>query len=334
LSFDFLLAETVNIDIASTVLPFIALALSIVTLTIGANWLVEGSAKLAYRLSIPKIVVGATIVSLGTTSPEAGVSVVAAIKGHSGLALGNAIGSVICDTGLIFGLGCLIGRLPIDRFILNRHGWIQFFAGVLLAGIAYSSVHILGISIIPRFVGVAFLVLLAGYMAVSVRWARAHPQLADEIGDADKPIWLCLLMIVVGLAVVIKSSDWLVEAGQEICFILKVPESVIAVTGIALGTSLPELATALTSIRKGHPEILIGNIVGADILNILFVVGASATAVALPIPPEVLKFHLPAMLLILLVFRILIAVNRQYFSRWCGLPLLAIYLAFLIIVFG
>ncbi len=329
-----LLASLSVVDFGAMILPFVALVLSIVTLTIGANWLVEGSAKLAYRVGIPKIIVGATIVSLGTTSPEAGVSVVAALKGHSGLALGNAIGSVICDTGLIFGLGCLIGRLPIDRFILNRHGWIQFFSGLLLACIAYFVVYVLGVPVIPRFLGITFLVLLAGYLAISVKWAKQHPNLADEIGNADRPILLCLIMIVAGLAVVIKSSDWLVEAGQEICFILKVPESVIAVTGIALGTSLPELATAITSIRKGHPEILIGNVVGADVLNILFVTGASATAIALPIPIEVLKFHLPAMMLILIVFRILIAINREYFSKWSGVPLLAIYFTFLIIVFG
>ncbi len=327
------LANVAGFNIEAMILPFIALVLSIVTLTIGANWLVEGSAKLAYRLGIPKIVVGATIVSLGTTSPEAGVSVVAALKGHSGLALGNAIGSVICDTGLIFGLGCIIGRLPIDRFILNRHGWIQFFSGLLLASISYFLVYVLGVPIIPRFVGIVFLVLLAGYMAVSVKWAKAHPNLADEVGDADKPVWLCLIMLIIGLSVVIKSSDWLVESGQEICIILKVPESVIAVTGIALGTSLPELATALTSIKQGHPEILIGNVVGADVLNILFVTGASATAIALPIPPEVLKFHLPTMLLILIVFRILIAFNREYFSRLSGVPLLAIYIIFLVVVF-
>ncbi len=329
----YILADSMLANFGALILPFVALALSIVTLTIGANWLVEGSAKLAYRIGVPKIVVGATIVSLGTTSPEAGVSVVAALKGHSGLSLGNAIGSVICDTGLIFGLSCLIGRLPIDRFILNRHGWVQFFAGLSLAGTAYFLVYVLGIPVIPRFIGIVFLLLLGVYMAISVKWAKQHPNLEDEIGESDKPIWLCLVMLVIGLVVVIKSSDWLVEAGQEICLILKVPESVIAVTGIALGTSLPELATALTSIKKGHPEILIGNVVGADVLNILFVIGASASAVSLPIPPEVLRFHLPAMLLILVMFRLLIAVNRNYFSKISGIPLLLIYLAFLLIVF-
>ena len=315
-------------------LPATGLVLCIVILTIGANWLVEGAAKLAYRLGIPKIIVGATVVSLGTTSPEAGVSVLAAIQGHAGLALGNAIGSVICDTGLIFGLSCLMTRLPLDRFILNRHGWIQFGAGLLLVVMAYLSEMIFGYPVIPRPVGIFFLALLMAYMFVSVRWARQHPAPSEEIENADKPVWLCLLMVVIGLGIVIQSSEWLIESGRAICLYLKVPESVIAATGIALGTSLPELATAISSIRKGHPEILIGNIVGADILNILFVVGASATAVALPVPSEVFRIYFPVMILILVLFRIFIAINKKSFSRLCGIPLLLIYLIFLFIVFS
>jgi len=305
------------------------LVISMAVLTRGADWLVEGAAQLAYRLGIPKIIVGATVVSLGTTSPEAAVSVVAAIGRDSGLALGNAIGSVICDTGLIFGLGCVISRLPVDRFILNRHGWLQFGAGVLIVALALLSAALTGDAQITRGMGISLLVLLAGYMFISVRWAKQHPQLVGELPNGTKPVALCLLLIVIGLSMVVFSAESLIGSVKQFCLLLHVPPSVIAVTVVAFGTSLPELVTAIASIRKGHPEILIGNVVGADILNILFVIGASATAVALPVPQEVFWVHFPVMILILLLFRIFIAINRQTFSRWCGVPLLLIYAGFL-----
>ncbi len=334
-----LLGIMIGNPIYELILPSITMILGIVLLVIGSNWLVEGSAQLAYRLSIPKIIIGATVVSLGTTSPEAAVSVLAAIKGLSGISLGNAIGSVICDTGLIFGLGTIIGKLPIDRFILNRQGLVQLGSALLLAIFAYSSTYIFGLPVIPRPVGIVFLVLLACYMMVSIRWAKTHPKLANileeeaEISSSNLPVWACVALVVAGLAIVIKSSDWVIEEGKHICLVLGIPESVIAVTGIALGTSLPELATGLTSIKQGHPEILIGNVVGADILNILFVVGASATAIALPIPKEVLTIHIPTMIVVLITFRILILLNKKSFIRISGIPLLLIYITFLYLVF-
>lgn len=311
------------------------LAVCIVLLTRGADWLVEGAAQLAYRLGIPKIVVGATVVSLGTTSPEAAVSVMSALQGEPGLALGNAIGSVICDTGLIFGLSCLLAPLPLDRFILNRHGWLQFASGILL-------VVLIGLSwawgggqpVIGRSMGLGLLALLALYMVVSVRWARQHPTLAERTVAQGKSVPVCLIMIVAGLALVVVSARVLIADVRQICLLLHIPQSIISATVVAFGTSLPELVTALTSIRKGHPEILIGNVVGADILNILFVVGASAAATPLAVPPEVLYLHVPAMVLVLLLFRILIATNKASFHRAGGVPLLLIYVAFIVTAYA
>ncbi len=197
----------------------VILVASFALLVKGADWLVEGAAQLAYRLKIPKIVVGATVVSLGTTSPEAAVSVLAAIKGNSGLALGNAVGSVICDTGLIFGLACLITRLPVDRFILNRHGYLQFGAGVLLVGLAFVSRWYYGTAQITQLMGIMLVALLVGYMFISVRWARQHPQGTIELPLEAKGVWLCLAMIVAGLGMVVvfkaqfETCDFLTAVG-------------------------------------------------------------------------------------------------------------------------
>ena len=162
-------------------------AVSMMTLMLGADWLVESASSLARRLGVPAIIVGATIVSLGTTAPECAVSVMAAWEGNSGLALGNAVGSVIADTGLIFGLGCLITRLPVNRFLLSRQGWVQFGSALLLAGLCYGLWSVHGESaVVPRWAGAMFLVLLVAYMIVSVRWSL-QTELIESAGDLAEP---------------------------------------------------------------------------------------------------------------------------------------------------
>ena len=142
----------------------------------GADWLVEGAAGIAYRLGMPKVVVGATIVSLGTTSPEAAVSVLAAWSGNAGLALGNGVGSIIVDTGLIFGLGCILAPLPADKFVLSRQGWVQFGSAVLLATLCYLTFIVQGdAATLGRPVGLLLAALLVAYMVISVRWSKQHP---------------------------------------------------------------------------------------------------------------------------------------------------------------
>jgi cation:H+ antiporter len=323
-------------------------AVAVVALAKGADWLVDGASGLAYRLGIPTVIVGATIVSLGTTSPEAAVSVMAAWSGEPGLALGNAVGSIIVDSGLIFGLGCLMVVLPADRFVLSRQGWVQFGAGVGLAAVCYGLWFLQGDdAVIGRTVGVAMIALLVVYMVVSVRWAGQHPRgepFQDEAAQvaqkANVPAIRLVTIGIAGLALVLFGSRGMIASVTELAEAhWHVPKVVIAATLVAFGTSLPELVIGMASIMKGHREILVGNIIGADILNVLFVVGASALAAPLPIIehgtriPEILLYlHLPTMLLVLVMFRLFIAAStrRGTFRRWYGLPLIALYLAYAI----
>ncbi len=327
-------------------------ALAIYVLGRGADWLVDGASGVAYRMGISKVIVGATVVSLGTTSPECAVSVMAAWSGEPGLALGNAIGSIIADSGLIFGLGCLLAVLPADRFVLQRQGWVQLGSGFLLAAICYGAWLVMGDdAVIGRSVGFALLALLVVYLAVSVRWSKRHPsgepfQIHDE-SDAEvraHRAWGSLLGLgVFGLVLVLLSSRTLIGSVTELAEAhWHVPKVVIAGTLVALGTSLPELVIGITSIFKGHHEILVGNVIGADILNVLFVVGASAAAAELPIlepgtplPRVALYVHLPTMLLVLALFRLFIfsAVGRGHFRRWYGVPLVALYVAYAVLQF-
>ena len=329
-------------------LPTIALiaiiAVCIALLSKGADWMIDGVVHLAERTGMPKIVIGATIVSLGTTAPEAFVSVMAAFMGNPGLALGNGVGSIIADTGLIFGLTCILVAVPVNRFILNRTGWVQVGSATLL--VVVSLITLLASSgeqpMLTRWVGIGFLVLLAAYMYVTYLWARqSNSQLMLDDGEEDEGdkelmgIGLCWVCLAGGLALVIIGARILIPSASQIAFRLGVPDDIIAATLVAFGTSLPELMTAITAVRKGHPEITVGNIVGADVLNCLFVIGAAATARPLAIPPNFFTFHFPTMLIILYSFRVFISMNKHgAFRRWQGFWLLGIYLIYVILQYS
>jgi cation:H+ antiporter len=315
--------------------------ISILVLYKGGDWMIDGVVHLARRTRLPKIVIGATIVSLGTTTPEAFVSVMAAFMGNAGLALGNGVGSIIADTGLILGFACITADVPINRFILNRMGRVQVGAATLLViiciGLALVSV---GPPMLPRWVGVFFLALLAVYLYVSYLWARqgsANLIMEEDPADDESSLGLvtCWMMTVGGLSLVIVAARILVPAASELAVRIGVPDDVIAATMVALGTSLPELTTAIASVRKGHPEIALGNVVGADVLNCLFVIGAAATARPLAIPRNFFYFHFPAMLLILFSVRAFIAFNRSgRFHRWQGFWLISVYLLYVSLQYG
>ena len=340
-----------------SVLAGCALA-ALLILSKAADWLVEGASGLAYRLGLPKVIVGATIVALGTTTPEFAVSVMAAWGGNAGLALGNAVGSVIADTGLIFGLGALLVALPADRYVLVRQGWLQFGSALLLIAFCYGSFIVSGAdAFLGREVGFLFIGMLFAYLYVSIQWSKKHPQgepfqtpenvaeAAAGIGVVPEPetartshsVAQLFAMVILGLVVVFVSSHFLIQSVSELAVQIGIPQVVIAATLVAFGTSLPELVVGMTSIRKGHAELLVGNVIGADILNILFVIGASAAVSPLPLldpnarlPAIFLIVHLPTMLIILILFRVFIflAIKRGRFDRWMGVPLIALYLGY------
>lgn len=318
----------------------VVIVISIAVLSKGSDWMIDGVVHLARRTGISRIVIGATIVSLGTTTPEAFVSVMAAFMGNPGLALGNGVGSIIADTGLIFGLTCLLAAVPVNRYILNRTGWVQVGSATLLVVLAV--VALLSAPdqpVISRGVGILFLVLLAGYMYITYRWSRQPGEGVVEAEKEDreerKGIAACWVMIIGGLFLVVLGARILIPSASEIAVRFGVPDDVIAATMVAFGTSLPELMTAIAAVRKGHPEITVGNIVGADVLNCLFVIGAAATARPLAIPPNFFYFHFPAMIIILYSFRLFISMNREgFFRKWQGAWLLGLYAVYVFLQYA
>ncbi len=298
--------------------------------------MIDGSVSLALRSKLPKIVIGATILSLGTTMPEAFVSVMAAVMGNPGLALGNGVGSIITDTGLIFGITVLITSTQMNKWILSRTGWWQIgSAGLLVVFALISSAVHPGTPVISRWMGAVFVLLLIVYLWKNYNWARnkeSHGK--DEVSEVStekvvSPFQIFILLLG-GLFFVIIASRLLIPAAGEIALRLNVPDDVIAATMVAFGTSLPELVTAIAAIKKGHPEITIGNIIGADVLNVLFVIGLASFATPLAIPGTFFRIHFPTMILILLSFRLFIGMNRGgHFRRWQGFCLLLIYAAYI-----
>ncbi len=331
------------LGLLSMPLLLFVVAVCIAALSFGADWMIEGVVSLAVRTGFPTIIIGATIISLGTTMPEAFVSVMAAYMGNPGLALGNGVGSIIADTGLIFGLTCLLATLPVNKFILNRTGWIQIGSAVLLVLLSLLALAVAPEDSLPelqRWMGFFLLGLLICYLYLTYFWARQSHHEITKILDPPQPtgikgLRISWLMIIGGLFAVIASARVLVPTASEVAVRLGVPDDVIAATLVAFGTSLPELVTAISAIRKGHPEITVGNIVGADVLNILFVIGAAAAATPLTIPSNFFLFHFPAMLIILISFRLFISMNKSgSFRRWQGGWLLGAYSLYIVLQYA
>lgn len=316
-----------------TIVLFLIVAVTLYILGKGADTLVDEAVHLSVHWGIPKAIIGATIVSLGTTLPEATVSVLAAVNGNPDLALGNAIGSIIVDTGLILGLAALIGRLPVDQMTINKQGKVQFLSGILLAVVClpFFSDGITGN--ISQWMGWVFICLLAIYLYVSMKWAKTSNSEEYVLEEGKRPVILQIFRLIWGIALVILSSKVLIPAVEISAVRVGIPQSIIAATLVAFGTSLPELITAITAVKKGHGELAVGNIVGADILNVLFVVGSAAavTKGGLNVPFNFYKLQFPTMLIILFAFRYFAKSSDDAISKREGIFLLGIYFVYLVL---
>ena len=323
--------------VASTSLPilFVLIAVLIYILGKGADMLVDEAVALSTRLGISKVLIGVTIVSLGTTVPEAAVSVLAAVKGRPEIALGNAVGSIICDTGLILGLVTLFAPISLKNSVIHRQGWFQLGAGFLLVAscipfFSQGSIFTTG-GILPQYMGIFFLALLVLYIYGSIRWMKGADEDStdpdEDEGDAAGSSLVIAGKVFAGAGLVVFSSHFLIPVVQESAVRLSIPEGIISATLVAFGTSLPELVTAITAVRKGYGELALGNIIGADILNVLFVAGAAAsvTSAGLEAPVHFFKVLFPAMIGILIIFRLGIHYSGTVFKRGFSVALLGVY---------
>jgi len=305
----------------------------------GGDWFVDGAVGIAHRFHLPELLIGATIVSIGTTLPEVMVSAQAAAEGNAGISYGNAIGSIICNTSLIAALTVAIRPGKVDPKSFRLPTAFFFAAALSYALIAWT------LGKFERWMGIVYLCVFVGYMILSTIQMKKHPELADDgeeeaAEDTAKPLWKELLLLVVGAAAIALGARFLVDNGTLIAAALGVPDSVIGLTMVALGTSLPELITAITSLIKGHGALSLGNVIGANLFNIILVSGMAITIAPFAVPAEKtiagfnssLVVDLPVMFAVMAIL-CLPTLKSGKLRRIQGVLLLAIYAAFTVYQF-
>ena len=311
-------------------------AVGLVLLIKGGDWFVDGATGIARRFHLPELLIGATVVSIGTTLPEVMVSTTSALKGIGSIAYGNAIGSVICNTALISAITITAMPGPVDPKTLKTPVAFFFTAALIYVIDAYT------VGSFTRPIGILLLGIFIVYMLTTVRQMMKTPSkpAAHEEEEEEVPLGKALIMLVVGAALIAVGADLLVDNGTLIATALGVPETVIALTFVALGTSLPELVTAITSLMKGHGALSLGNVIGANLFNLVLVCGMSITLAPFRLPEGAvflgknssLTLELPVMMLVMLLLTVP-ALRKGRLFRWQGILLLSIYAVFCIIQF-
>lgn len=250
-------------------IAIILLVLGFVMLTKGADWFVDGSSALATRLGIPQLVIGLTIVAMGTSAPEAAVSITSALKGNEGITVGNVVGSNIMNILLILGIASVIVPLAVQKSTRMIEIPYMIAITILFGVLGYTGEMITRIE--GGILWIAFLIYL-GYLL----WMAKKGKEENEPDEKQKSLPVQLLTILAGLVCIVLGSDFVVDGATEIAKVIGISERIIGLTIVAFGTSLPELVTSVTAARKGNADIAIGNIVGSNVFNILFVAGTSA----------------------------------------------------------
>ena len=256
------------------IIQMLLLAVGFLMLVKGADWFVDGSSAVARRFGIPQLVIGLTIVAMGTSAPEAAVSITAALKGNADITIGNIVGSNILNILIILGLSSLFAELKVAKSTIRLE--IPFMLGITAVLLIQGRDGVVGLGN-----GLILLALFAVYLGYLFWMAKKDRQEVTE-ADVVQPLWKNVTMTVVGLVLIVWGSNVTVDAATALARIFGMSERFIGLTIVALGTSLPELFTSVSAARKGNADIAIGNIVGSNIFNILFVVGLSGLITPVP----------------------------------------------------
>ncbi len=312
-------------------IPFLLFLLGLIMIIKGSDWFIDATIWIAKILKIPNIIIGATLVSLCTTLPEAMVSSSSALRGNTEIAFGNAIGSIACNTGFILALTLILSQPKItDKKKLHKKGLFL----LILLGLVTTVATVL--EQIPRQWGFILLTILLLYLIYNVRTATmsATEIKRDKAIDKSKPTVIKnIIWFVIGITLTITGANLLVINGEIMARLLGVPDIIIGVTLTAFGTSLPELVTAITAILKKAHDISIGNVLGANILNIILVLGLSSSILPIHIDQNYIHYHLPFIFLIVGLVVLFSFLNKKRFRRWNGILILAAYSLYLFFMF-
>ena len=318
-------------------LNILLLLIGLAIITKGADKFVDSAVVIAERTWVPKVIIGATIVSLGTTLPEFSVSVIAGFLDRPQTTMGDAIGSTICNIGLILGTCLLIRPVVVRRKLHWQQGAIMVFAGVVIILLSIDGY-------LSRWDALILTAGLLGYTYYSIRAVKAgRKDTKDRVADIEQSLEAvaapayslrgAVVWFILGAAGVVVGATLIVQNAVVIAHWLGIPELVIGLTVVALGTSLPEYVTGLTATLKGHGEITVGNMVGADILDIFWVRGLGGIGFALlPVKRQTMVFDYPVMLTLMVLLLVFGIIGKQL-GRWKGGVFLAIYGIYLTLMF-
>lgn len=243
----------------------------------GANWLTDGASAIARRLGVSDLVVGLTIVALGTSTPELVISILAAVGGNAPMAVGNVVGSNIFNVLAIIGIVAIVRPIPICRSVMGEQlPWVLLTAAIVVA--TGLSPWLDGTpAVVSRVEGIILLLLLIMFMRRTLLSARENPGSEAGGNTRQRKVWIACLMIAGGLGALIFGGDIFVDGASAIASLMGVSDAVIGLTIVAAGTSLPELATSVVAARKGSPDMAVGNVIGSCVLNIVLILGTAAT---------------------------------------------------------
>ncbi|SCJ32401.1 Inner membrane protein yrbG [uncultured Clostridium sp.] len=308
------------------IFTIILFLLGFVLITEGADIFIESTISVAKKTNIPEIVLGATIVSLATTFPELTVSAFASIQGHTTMSLGNAIGSIICNTGLALGLVAMIKPFKVDKKIFNSKAILLIISVIVLIILGMDKT--IGRMDAMALIGLLVIYMINNYNSIPKTGSRRTSNATNIEYSKSSDMIKLVVMFVIGITMMIIGSRLLVNNGIKIAEVLGVPQAVISLTVIALGTSLPELVSCLTAIRKSHNAISVGNILGANILNIVSVIGLSSFINDIPILKQTSMVDFPFMILLLLIL-IIPTFIKQKIYRFQGLLMILTYIIYI-----
>ena len=304
-------------------LQIVLLAIGFAMLMKGADWFVEGASAVADRLGIPLIVIGLTIAAMGTSLPEAAVSISAATTGSAGITIGNVVGSNIMNVLVILGLTGVIRKVAVQKNTIRYEIPFTIVITILLAAMGLSDQKI------GRLEGVILWACMILYL-VYLYWLTKHGVPLEDMPEVDKsePVWKMILMIVVGIIMIVWGSDISVDAATSLAKMFGMSERLIGLTIVAFGTSLPELVTSVTAAIKGKADIAVGNIVGSNIFNILFVVGTTALITPVTYSRDFLVDSIVAIATMVLL--LICVVRKKELGRPAGIVMLAAYAGYFV----
>jgi cation:H+ antiporter len=310
----------------SWILPTVAFMLGLIILSGGAEALIRGAIRMARLWKVSPIVIGLTIVALGTSAPEMGVALSAALSGHPDITMGNILGSNIANTGLILGLGALLTPLPVRMRMLRIE--IPLLILVSLALWAFATMDHLG-----HLAGLILLITFTAYCLTLYRHSRKEPytlqvEFEKSLSNKDS-FWFYLVLVIAGLAGLVIGSKLLVWGAENIAVYLGVPQLIVGLSLTAVGTSLPELATTVAAARRGETDLILGNVIGSNLSNLCAVLGLTACITPIDINPDLLHRDFPVMVAFSLVLLPVMRIGMKV-TRWEGAALILSYSVYVI----